>query len=90
MMGDLGEGDIFLADKAYDSDAIRSLASKITKQGAYKSRGTSPKPKITRSIVTNNKKHCHKYLNVFSVIHIDPSTEGRLPAIVVYIDHHQP
>ena len=26
MMGDLGEGDIFLADKAYDSDAIRSLA----------------------------------------------------------------
>jgi len=27
MMDDLGEGDIFLADKAYDSDAIRSTAA---------------------------------------------------------------
>lgn len=26
MMDDLGEGDIFLADKAYDSDTIRSFA----------------------------------------------------------------
>lgn len=26
MMDDLGDGDIFLADKVYDSDAIRSLA----------------------------------------------------------------
>jgi len=57
MIGSLGDGDVLLADRAYDSNALRKAAAD---QGAW----ANIKPKATRRDVPAFSGFLHRYRNL--------------------------